>query len=306
MHIVCCTDTHYIMPTGVMLKSLFVANKDADIHVHVVVDNSVTERDRAALSSVCGGHIAFYTTEDIKCDFPNIGVTNKHVTMAGYYRLFLSQLLPDNIDKVIYLDGDMIVSDRLDELWNTDISQYAIGCVKDMDENPNLNRIDYGRTFGYFNSGMLLINLQYWRTHCLQDIFLQCMKEHGDKLIYHDQDVLNFVLYDKKQWLPLKYNVQNGFLFKDKYQLFSCDSSDELQEAQNHPAVIHYTLSKPWKRYSMSPYKSKFVEIRKMTQWASVEYKEARVIEWAKLKNILKLLLKYNTKLMFKSWCHKI
>ncbi len=101
MHIVCCTDTHYIMPTGVMLKSLFIANKDADIYVHVVVDSSVTERDRAALSSVCGDHIAFYTTEGISCDFPNIGVTNKHVTVASYYRLFLLQLLPDYINIVI-------------------------------------------------------------------------------------------------------------------------------------------------------------------------------------------------------------
>ncbi len=188
----------------------------------------------------------------------------------------------------------------MEVLWNTDISQYAIGCVKDMDENPNLNRIDYDRSFGYFNAGVLLINLQYWRTYRLQDAFLKCMKECGVKLIYHDQDVLNFVLYDKKLWLPLKYNVQNGFLFKSRYQLFSCKSDYELKEAQNHPAIIHYTLSKPWKNYSMSPYKSKFVEIRRMTKWAGDGYREEHALDWRQLKEMLKLLLKYNTRLMFK------
>lgn len=271
MHIVCCTDINYIMPTGIMLKSLSISNKDEDLKVHIIIDHTVSEEDKKALKFNINGNVFFYSTEGIKCDFPNIGVTNKHVTVASYYRLFLSQLLPDNIEKVIYLDGDTIVNDNLSALWNMDISNYALGCVKDMDEIPNLSRVDYAKENGYFNAGVLLINLKYWRKNRLQDVFLNCMSNHREKLIYHDQDVLNFTLYDKKQWLPMRYNVQNGFLFKRKYQLFVQNyEEDDLNTAQQYPAIIHYTLSKPWKKYSMSPFKKNFVRVKRQTQWANV------------------------------------
>lgn len=303
MHIVCCTDSNYIMPTGIMLKSLFVSNENSEIHVHVIADDNVTDSDKQALTSICHGAISFYTAEGINCDFPNIGITNKHVTVASYYRLFLSQVLPENIDKVIYLDGDIIVNDSLEGLWHTDVSQYAIGCVKDMDEIPNLKRIDYPKEQGYFNAGVLLINIAYWRKYHLQDVFLQYMKENGHRLVYHDQDVLNFTLYNQKVWLPMKYNVQNGFLFKSRFQLFCKNiESDDLKEAQEHPCIIHYTLSKPWKQYSLSPYKRNFMKIKKLTQWARVPQQENSVMGISGWKETIKLLLKYNTRLMLNTF----
>lgn len=266
MDIVCCTDTHYIMPTGVMLKSLFDNNKTENLTVHVIIDDSVTESDKRALTEITEGYISFYAAGLIHCSFPNIGVTHTHVTTASYYRLFLTQLLPVEIEKVLYLDGDIIINDNLSDLWETNIENYAIGCIQDMDEMPNLNRVSYPRDYGYFNAGVLLVNLKFWRDHQLLEIFLQCIRVNGTKLMYHDQDVLNFTLYDKKRYLPMRYNVQNGFLYKKRFQLFTHDdNSNDLKVAQQHPAIIHYTLSKPWKQNSVSPFKRLFRYYKKQT-----------------------------------------
>lgn len=190
MHIVCCTDSGYIMPTGVMLCSLCRNNADIPLHIHAIVDSSVTAEHKQQLASVLNPHdqISFYDAGQIKCDFPKIGVTNQHVTAASYYRLFLSQLLPEDVDKVIYLDGDIIVRGSVRDMWNADVSDVALAAVKDMDERVNLQRIDYPVEYGYFNAGVLLVNLIYWRKHQLVDVFNSFMKSHADKIVYHDQD----------------------------------------------------------------------------------------------------------------------
>lgn len=305
MHIVCCTDTNYIMPTGVMLKSLYENNK-GEIISHIIIDNSVTKEDKAGLTEITGGMIRFYSADIIECDFPNIGKTNSHVTVASYYRLFLTLLLPESVEKVIYLDGDIIVNGSLTELWNTDLKGCAIGCVKDMDEIPNLQRIKYAKEDGYFNAGVLLINLAYWREKNLLAAFKTCIETQADALIYHDQDVLNFTLHSQKVWLPMKYNVQNGFLFKRRFQLFARQNVTETEiiEAQNHPFIIHYTLSKPWKPYSLSPYKKKFDECRKKTRWKTLHYEGNVKGLLGGGKNMLKLLLKYKTSLLIKALLH--
>lgn len=305
MDIVCCTDTHYIMPTGVMLKSLFDNNKTENLTVHVIIDDSVTESDKRALTEITEGYISFYSASSIHCGFPNIGVTNTHVTTASYYRLFLTQLLPVEIEKVLYLDGDIIINDNLSDLWETNIENYAIGCIKDMDEIPNLNRVSYPRDYGYFNAGVLLINLKFWRHHHLLETFLQCIKENGTKLMYHDQDVLNFTLYDKKRYLPMRYNVQNGFLFKKRFQLFTHDDdSNDLKVAQQHPAIIHYTLSKPWKQNSVSPFKRLFRYYKNQTAWSIINDEASVNTHFHNFRQTIKLLLKYKTSLLIKSFLY--
>lgn len=178
-----------------------------------------------------------------------------------------------------------------------------MGCIKDMDEIPNLNRVCYPRDYGYFNAGVLLINLNFWRDHKLLDGFLHCIKENKAKLVYHDQDVLNFTLYNKKRWLPMRYNVQNGFLFKKRFQLFSHeDNSKDLKDAQQHPAIVHYTLSKPWKQNSISPFKRLFLYYQDQTVWSGIIYKTSDKHSRHNFRQTIKLLLKYKMSLLIKSF----
>ena len=127
-------------------------------------------------------------------------------------------MLNSDIDKVLYLDSDIVVDKSLETLWNSNISNYAVGCVTDMSEaKHDYNRLDFDPKLGYFNAGVLLINLKYWRDHHIIDEFVNIIINHPEMIEQHDQDVLNIVLCKNKFTLPLTYNVQNGFLFKPEY-----------------------------------------------------------------------------------------
>ena len=141
MDIVCSTDSCYVMQTGIMLTSLFENNREADIRVHVlhngIDSNSLMLIERIAYDY--GQKITFYLVdESLFCAFP-IGRDgqNTHVgtSYATYYRLFLSELLPDDISRVLYLDGDIIVTDSLNDLWTTDMHVKALAGVADSYKN---------------------------------------------------------------------------------------------------------------------------------------------------------------------------
>ena len=133
--IVACTDKWFVMPTGVMMYSVCVNNPDVDIVFHVIHDDSVTSKNRRDLEKTVaefkGKSIAFYHIDVTKFPcFPNV-TTDTPITQASYYRLMLSEILPKSIQKVLYLDGDIIVRHSLLPLWNTNLKDYAIGAVPD-------------------------------------------------------------------------------------------------------------------------------------------------------------------------------
>ena len=124
MEIVACTDKCFVMPTGVMMKSVCSNNKESIINFHIVCDDSLKEKDKEDLKSVIkdsNSNIFFYFVNGIEFDDVP-ALDNASVTKAAYYRLELTRLLPESINKVLYLDGDIIVRKSIEELYNTDIS----------------------------------------------------------------------------------------------------------------------------------------------------------------------------------------
>ena len=104
------------------------------------------------------------------------------------------------VNRIIYLDGDIIVRDSLRELWNTNIDGFPLASIPDTENCTvsHYNRLKYPQSLGYFNSGVLLINLQYWREHHVLNDFLQIVKEKRPILRCHDQDIMNLLFRETK------------------------------------------------------------------------------------------------------------
>lgn len=275
MDIVFSADTNYIMPAGVMMTSVCVNNADTDVTFHALIDESVTEKQKLQLENVVAEngrhHIAYYMMNASRfAKLPKLGEVKLHITQAAYYRLFLTEIIPDDVEKVLYLDGDIAVTGSLSELWNTDISDCAVGGVTDMSEAiQEYSRLGYPSEFGYFNSGVLLINLKYWRKNKVVDTFQKIMTETPERIKFHDQDVLNISFYDCKKQLSLKYNFQNGFLYKKEFwQIDGQKYEQSVMEAVKQPVIIHYSARiKPWFVDCENPLKGEWVKYYKMTQW---------------------------------------
>lgn len=287
MDIVCSTDCKYIMPTGVMLTSLFESNKGEVVNVHLLHDKASALLLEPIKSIAANYHqvIHFYLIDDnIFRNFP-IGLDYQldHVgsSLATYYRLYLTEILPSDMDKVIYLDGDVLVMDKLENLWKTDLADYALGAVPDSYNNKveHYNRLRYPQSKGYFNAGVLLINLKYWREHQVMALFLDYVKKYPERLKCHDQDVLNYLFQDVKLNLPLRYNALNEYWFDVHYTLLSWEYDEEMREAQQHPAIVHFTcIPKPWYKNCKHPLKKEFDKYLAMGPWR--RYQEKRWMPW--------------------------
>lgn len=254
MNILLSTDNKYLMPTGVLMHSLSTYNKN--VNFHILTDVGFSDNSRKSLTDIAEHYknkISFYTiTPEMTEGFP-LGREDqpKGVTIAAYYRLFVTEVLPREVHKIIYLDGDMIVRKSLAELWETDIDDYAIGAVHDMHEEYHCTsgRLPYQMVEkGYLNSGMLLINLDYWREHDCLSRFMKCVEDNSAKLKMHDQDVLNVVLHDEVKWLPVTYNFQSCFLEKASKPGRFWHVEKEIELYKRDPAIVHFTAEdKPWK-----------------------------------------------------------
>ena len=254
-----------------MMTSVCINNPEEEIRFHVIVDDSVTEKQKRRMSftiSKFNNKEIVYYLIDKNClsSYPSIGEYATHITNAAYYRLLLGEILPPSLKKVIYLDGDIIVVDKLKELWDVELT-LPVACVPEMiGQAPWL---DYPTSLGYFNSGVLLINLDYWRTHKSISVFMDFINHNAEMIKFHDQDVLNYVFCKTKMTLPLKFNVQNEFFFKEDVTLIDLKKyGAQFTEAINTPVIVHFTRSqKPWIIGCPHPYTKEFNKYRDMTPW---------------------------------------
>jgi len=285
IHIAVCLDKGYVMPIGVMMYSACVNNQDVDIDFHVLIDESVSEKDqqdlRETINKFEGKRVLFYSVSSVKTiGFPLI---KDYLTRAAYYRCFLSEILPTTIEKVLYLDGDIIVRHSLLPLWNTDLTDYAIGAVMDAwDGDIKIyNRLRYQYQKGYFNSGVLLINLKYWRDYNILNEFVEYLNNFLERIICEDQDVMNVVLQDKKLTLPVKYNLQTAFLRKVPFFDY-WKYEKEIKEAIGDPTIVHFAeKAKPWivTTHNLHPFRSTFYKYQNQTKWKNICVERRSIIQ---------------------------
>ena len=297
MDIVCCLDKDYLMPLGVMIYSLCENNKNEDITFHIVHNNltSLEENSLRKTTNKYDKRIFFYTIN--YSDLSNITIGNREqqkLSISTYFRLFIGDILPKHVKKIIYLDGDIIVCDNLRELWNIDIEDKALAGVPDDnlfygDIKLTYNRLKYAPNLGYFNAGVLLINLQYWREHNVIDNFLRLI-ESKVIFIHHDQDILNYTFREQKIFIPLKYNLMSGFLLEPQYRKISWEYNEEIEQSAKEPVIIHYTGIKPWYKECDHPYKKEFLKYKALTEWKDTPLKKSYKI---KIKRIIKKILLY-------------
>lgn len=296
MDIVACTDNHFIMPTGVMMYSVCVNNAEEPITFHIVIDEKVTNSQKEDLQTTIqcfhNKAIAFYCIDGGK--YVKLPARDEHptITQATYYRLNLAEILPERIDKVLYLDGDVICRKSLVSLWNTDISQCAVAGGPDAIETAveKENHLHLQHWNGYFNAGVLLINLRWWREHNSTEAFFSFISEHGEWIKYQDQDVLNYVFNDHKILLPIKYNLVSGFLYSD---VDPGKHLKELEDAIQDPCIVHYTGGrKPWAISSRHPYNRTFLKYYSQTIWKDQPFQEDRPMKLRVIKFFSGLLRK--------------
>lgn len=270
IHIVLASDDAYVQHLGVLLVSIFENNKDESILIHLLADQ-ISNSHKKLLSDVVERRYAqtllFYDMD--KEAYKAFPLREKdHISIASYYRLKLPDLLSNNVAKVLYLDCDMIVTGRLRPLWDTDISSFAVAAVKDnLSFSPEtFSRLSIPVEDSYFNAGMLLINMDYWRKDSVFEKALQIAQEKADLLLWHDQDILNILYHGHWKSMPYRWNVMN--ILMRPYPYYTPELTRQIDYEIKCRVVVHYTTSyKPWIFPCDNPLKFEYYKYLALSPW---------------------------------------
>lgn len=260
INILCATDEKYAPYCGVMLTSFLENHKAFHTEVFIIVKSRMKagkKLHRLEERYDVNVNIIEFPFKDVVSNFP-LNVT--YLSLETYYRLFAAELLPKELDRILYLDCDIIVDGDVSEIYFSDMVSISAFVVEDIPENILIShpeRLGYPKEKGYFNAGVMMINLSYWREHNILKRSIVYIKNHHDILIYNDQDVLNVILQDSKKNVSLIYNFQHLAVLKKNYDKY--DNKTKTVINTQNPKIIHYVSGlKPWTIYS---YKFPFTAI---------------------------------------------
>jgi lipopolysaccharide biosynthesis glycosyltransferase len=242
-----------------MLHSLYSSNRKHDIFIHIL-DGGISLKNRLKLS-IFLKRIKF-KFKYYKIDYGKIknAPISNHISLASYNRIFLSTVISNKIDKILYLDCDLVVLKDIQSFYEFNLDDYYLGAVREIVNEEAKQRLELGEEFNYFNAGVQIVNLKKWRQDKFEDILIDFILNKTEKIVYHDQDTMNYCARGK--WLELSYhhNATHFFYFSHKYSSSYFGISDPLYEdIKTNPIVVHYTSqSKPWHSDCLHPKKELF------------------------------------------------
>jgi len=215
-----------------------------------------------------------------------------HVNLVSYYRILMPRLLPNDVQRVIYLDADLIIRADLARLWDCELDGHLCLAAQDcaapfVDSSVALKNFERCRSHlgslrpienyrelglnpcaAYFNAGVLLVDLAAWRAADLSGQMLACLERNREHVRWWDQYALNVMLAGRWGALDPRWNQgSNVFAFPSWKQ--SPFDRAVFEQLRDDPYVIHFTTRyKPWLLSCLHPLRSQFYEYLDRTVWA--------------------------------------
>ena len=242
-------DNNYIYPTIVAITTMLIHSNPRTIyHYYIMHSPDFSEENKEMLEDF---EIKYNNCKIYLINMKNSykdAKTDKHLSTPTYYRLSLSELLP-NLDKIIWLDGDTITYADLKEMYDIDMINYLYKGL--LDESPNcVDHITFNND-KCICAGVMLINLKDLRKENIVKKFSEFIRENNDKLTWHDQTTINALCYDKIDILPPKFGIYNYLnksflLYKNRLNRYKYKyKNEEYTEAFSNPKILHFVF-KPW------------------------------------------------------------
>ncbi|NLY89452.1 MAG: glycosyltransferase family 8 protein [Firmicutes bacterium] len=247
MNILVTLNSNYIKPLKVMLWSLFFNNRGRDFHVYLV-HSSLTAQELDDLRQYinANGH-EFFAIKIPGGYFAGAPVV-KHYSQEMYYRLLAHRFLPEDLERVLYLDPDILVINPVNALYEMDLEGYLYAASyhkRALVKGINMIRLKAYEMEEYFNSGVLLMNLSLHRKKIREEEIFAYLEKNRNRLILPDQDLLN-ALYSKeiKKVDEVIYNYDTRFYHYYRIQSGGRVNMDYIMD---NTVILHFCgKKKPW------------------------------------------------------------
>lgn len=243
LHIALAFDDNFWAPAYAVMRSICISTtRRTDLVFHLLHMPLTTEHeaDLNQITSEFDARLVFYPVSELPAFTQFVAGLPKGGRWPEivYARMLLPHLVPNEIDRIIYLDCDMLVRAPIEQLYAMDLNNQPVGAVRDALAPFIPLRRDMRQTADifdgadpYFNSGMLLIDLEAWRKLDLGAEIAALSARGVLGRLYYDQDVLNLIFRNRWHTLPWRWNVIDA---------------NKAHEALD-PAILHFTRNfKPW------------------------------------------------------------
>jgi lipopolysaccharide biosynthesis glycosyltransferase len=252
MDVLFCFDQNYEQHFGVAVTSLLLHNPEQVQTVHIITERPSFKLKQQLSQLSAQYHVAIEIHEIESQQLEALKI-NDHFTPAIYYRLMAANVLPPTLSKVLYLDADLVVTGAIDELYQTDVSGYSVAACgsKVVTTKQRLNlQGDY-----YFNSGVMLINLEEWRRNDTGMKAIALVRDQPQRIKYADQDALNILIDGNFYQLDHKWNTLVDL--------------DQRKYPTAESVIIHFVGSlKPWHSWCINEHKHIYWTYLKRSLWA--------------------------------------
>ncbi|MBL7074351.1 glycosyltransferase family 8 protein [candidate division KSB1 bacterium] len=283
IHICLSCDINYIQHMAVTMSSILYNEDDnRKLFFHVIHNGGLTEDIIKKINKLTSLKPFQLNTYCVDADFykrlENVPVKGRF-TETVLYRIMAPSILHD-VSKIIYLDSDIVVTQNISGLWDMPMRNHSLAAIDNFPFPDHMSDVGIPREGPYFNSGVLVMDLELMRREETEGKAIDFVKKSGHLCRAPDQDVLNAVFYNAYLRLPPKYNARHLFFMPSFYlnkKLYHAVrqyyGDDDFNEAINSPIIIHYAgPSKPWHYENKNRLKSEYWKYLRMTPWSEYQF----------------------------------
>jgi lipopolysaccharide biosynthesis glycosyltransferase len=275
---------------AVAVCSLLVNNHTRHFDLTIVLDRPMPEETAKVETMVAAfgnATVCFRVFDTARLrGFP----VGRHFSPVIYMRLFAAELFDPGIERVLYLDSDLVVCRDIGRLWDMVLGEYPVAAAADVFHDLHSGHDGEDPTI---NSGVMILNLAQWRAENATAALLEYVAQHAAALVYPDQEAINAVFAGRICLLPIQWNFQPAMVEIDPALLGL--TRDEFISLRNHPGIVHYTTNrKPWKYKKDVHYTHLYYRYLRLTPWR--DYKppdrnwRSRVTKFVKMARLKQFL----------------
>jgi lipopolysaccharide biosynthesis glycosyltransferase len=252
--IACAISSNYVLPLLVMLNSLQEHLRPSYRLTLYLVHQGVREDLLAIISRLVETHSIVLGPEN-----PATLLRDPHFPPEAAYPLLLPELLPAAMDRILFLDADILVLADLAELWETPIGEHVLAAVRD-EAIPfccsprgvkKCKDSGISKDAAYFNCGVMLIDMFKWRKREVTRHASGYLKSVGRQVDFLHQEALNAILWN--DWHPLdgRWNLLGSLSGRTYHRTES--------NSWRNPGIVHFAgRFKPWRFRTGGPFDQQY------------------------------------------------
>ena len=280
MNVLYQCDEKYAGHMGISLTTLLIHNVDCEFINVFILDAGIGEENKEKIRQTCtayGRNCFFIDGNDIIVNLKNSGILPYRNSYATFMKLYIKEKLPENIDRILYIDCDTVILKKLDGLFSVKMEGKPLAMCEDIMAYQYKRKLGFEKEETYYNAGIILFDFQTWNLQKWEEkieSFWQIYSE--EMMLKHDQDILNRLFKGHIKTLPLRYNMQSVLyitslkVFWGTYKKVVNYTYESLKKEFEEQTILHFLKvcgESPWDEGNLHPHQQYYEYYKKNSLW---------------------------------------